>query len=111
MAPPKDYNPNDYFPDLFGASPDFGPVQLQEDKDEVLYQWTWSSTHAISSTTNTTPIKVNTADPHRWITGDKVLVRGSGDPNAEGLHTITVITSTQFSLNGTTADGGAGAGG
>lgn len=105
MAPPKPYTPTGWFPDLTGADPDLGPLELQEDNDEVLFHWTWESTHDLASVANTSPIEVTTDDAHRYVTGDKVFIDGSGVVNAEGLHTITVITSNRFSLNGTTAGG------
>ncbi len=72
---------------------------------------------AISSTTNTTPITVNTATPHGWFTGDTIEIEGADDPNTNnllnegGLWVITVTGASSFQLNnsvGTLAGGAHG---
>lgn len=70
---------------------------------------------AISSTTHTTPITVNTTIAHGFFTGDTVEIEGADDPaiqnelNEGGLWIITVTGANSFQLNGSagTLAGGA----
>lgn len=48
-------------------------------------------------------IRITTAAPHRFQTGNKILIAGvGGTTEANGLATITVITATTFDLQGST---------
>lgn len=71
----------------------------------------------ISNATNATPIVITTTAPHELIGGDFVTIAGvMGNTNANGTWSITVLTSTTFSLDtsvgnaaytvGGTVDGG-----
>lgn len=55
----------------------------------------------ITATTNATPIKVTTA-AHGYNSGDRVEIEGAEDPNAAGVWNVTVTSSTQFTLDGST---------
>ena len=62
---------------------------------------------AISNTTGAgvSPIVIATAVPNNFVTGDTVFVSGvTGNTNANGADTITVIDATHFSLDGTTGN-------
>lgn len=64
------------------------------------------ATLSISSSTNATPIVVTTSTNHGYATGDTVDIEGHAvNTNANGLHTITVLTANTFSLNGSTGNG------
>jgi len=64
----------------------------------------------ITSSTDATPIVVTTGT-HGYSTGDKITINGHAtNTNANGVWTITVTSTTKFSLDGSTATGG-GAGG
>jgi hypothetical protein len=67
---------------------------------------------SISSITNTSPVAVTTSSPHGRASGDYVLVQGVSGVNApNGIWQITVLSATQFILQGSTASGVYGAGG
>ncbi len=67
-------------------------------------------TLSISSSTDTTPIKIVTSGAHGVSTGDIVTISGHQvNTNANGTWTITYVDATSFTLNGSTATG-AGAG-
>ena len=56
--------------------------------------------------TNATPIVITTASAHGAKTGDRAVVRGvEGNTNANGAFTITVLSTTTFSLDGSSGDG------
>ena len=56
----------------------------------------------IANVTPGSPIQVTTASSHGLTTGDVVEITGvNGTTGANGIHTITVINSTTFSLDGT----------
>lgn len=58
-------------------------------------------TYTITNATNASPIVITVSNPHKFITGDTVLISGvGGNTNANGTRTITVINTTSFSLNG-----------
>lgn len=64
----------------------------------------------ISSSTNANPIVVTTGSPHGYGTGDTVQIEGHlVNTNANGLHTITVLTASTFALNGVAGNGVGGA--
>jgi hypothetical protein len=58
---------------------------------------------AINTTTNSAPISVSTTPTlHSFSTGDCVEIVGAQDPYANGVHQITVTSTTAFTLNNTT---------
>lgn len=61
----------------------------------------------VADATNASPIVISTAPTnHGFATGDKVLIGGvKGNTAANGVWSITNVTSTQFSLNGSTGNG------
>jgi hypothetical protein len=65
---------------------------------------------AILAASADTPIKITTAKPHGFVTGQRVLVTGvpgAAGAGANGQHDVTYISATQFSLNGSTPTGAA----
>lgn len=73
---------------------------------------------ALSYTVSTTsgnavsPIQITTTAPHTLTTGQTVTISGvGGNTAANGTFTITVLNSTQFTLNGTTGNGNYTSGG
>jgi hypothetical protein len=71
---------------------------------------TWTSaqlsgTTAITAATNASPIVITSAS-HGLVTGDTVVVTAvGGNTAANGTWEVTVSSSTQFSLNGSTGNG------
>ena len=64
------------------------------------------STKTVTNATNATPIVVTTANPHSAKTGDTEIITGVvGNTAANGTHTITVLSPTTFSLNGSVGNG------
>lgn len=62
-------------------------------------------TSQITAATNATPIVVTTAGTHGYTTGDSVkVVEVLGNTNANGTRVITVLSSTTFSLDGSTGN-------
>lgn len=60
----------------------------------------------ISSSTNASPIVVTTSSAHGLETGDDTFIYGHRvNTNANGKWTVTVLSSTTFSLNGSTGNG------
>ncbi|MDQ2710991.1 MAG: hypothetical protein M3Y24_01945 [Acidobacteriota bacterium] len=54
----------------------------------------------------TSPISIGLAQPHKFATGDRVVVSGVGGmTSANGTWTITVTDDTHFTLNGSIANG------
>lgn len=75
---------------------------------------TMSVTYSISNTTGAgvSPIVVTTTTTHALFTGQQVSISGvTGCTAANGTYQITVINTTQFSLNNTTGNGGYTGGG
>lgn len=74
---------------------------------------TLDAPRAINAASNTTPIVITTAVNHGYRSGERVRIAGSADAGANGDWTITVNAATpnQFTLVGSVADGGGGAGG
>ncbi len=67
---------------------------------------------AITAASNAGPIVVTTSSAHGRATGDYVTVSGVlGNTAANGTWQITVISSTQFSLNGSVGNGAYTSGG
>lgn len=64
----------------------------------------------IASSTNASPIEITTATPHDYITGQQVYIAGHTlNTDANGIHSLTVVSTTKFTLDGSvgTAVGGA----
>jgi len=67
---------------------------------------TQPTTWAIDSSTNTTPIVVSVgAALHGFATGDTVEITAHDQTAANGLWVITVVTTSTFSLDGSTPSG------
>lgn len=69
---------------------------------------TMSTSFSISNTTGNgvSPIVVTTTTTNTLFTGQQVNITGVlGNPAANGIYQITVLTGTTFSLNGTTGNG------
>lgn len=65
---------------------------------------------AISAVAGGTPVSVSSAG-HGRTTGDRVFIAGTGMAGVDNLiHTITVVNSNQFTLNGTSVAGSSAAG-
>jgi hypothetical protein len=63
----------------------------------------------IASSTNTTPIQITTSSPHDLTTGDTVDVSGHHtNTNANGQWVVSVLSTTQFTLVGSTLNGNTG---
>jgi hypothetical protein len=66
---------------------------------------------SVSTASNASPIVVTTTKVHSFETGDQCVVAGvATNTNANGTWTVTRLSETTFSLNGTTGNG-AGTGG
>ena len=66
----------------------------------------------VTNATNAAPIVISTSAAHNLATGDQVAVSGVlGNTAANGSWTITVLTSTTFSLTSTTGTGAYTSGG
>lgn len=69
-------------------------------------------TPAVTNATNASPIVITTSSPHRFSTGNSVRISGvGGNTAANGDWTITVTSSTQFSLSGSSGNGAYTSGG
>lgn len=67
---------------------------------------TGTTAATISGATNAIPIVITTGSAHGYSTGDFVYISGvAGNTAANGLWSITVLTSTTFSLTGSTGSG------
>lgn len=66
----------------------------------------------ISGATNASPIVITTNANHNFVTGDQVEITGIvGNTAANGIRTVTVLSATTFSLNGSTGNGAYTSGG
>lgn len=66
----------------------------------------------VTNATNAAPIQITTDQPHGLTTGATVLVEGvGGNLEANGTWTITVVDATDFTLNGSDANGDYNGGG
>ncbi len=66
---------------------------------------------AISGATNAGPIVITTGSAHGLVTGDEVFIWGvAGNTAANGYWKVTVLTTTTFSLDGSTGNGAYSAG-
>lgn len=60
----------------------------------------------VSNATNASPIVVTTSASHNLSTGDQILISGvQGNTAANGRWTVSVLSSTTFSLTGSTGNG------
>ncbi len=76
------------------------PVKLQF--GEFLWWFFSETSRTITAVSAGAPIRVTTAQPHGFSSGDTVIVAGVVSPaNASGTHAITVIDATSFDLDGT----------
>jgi hypothetical protein len=69
-------------------------------------KWISSRLNTISNASNTSPIVITTPTAHGFLTGQRVQVSGvGGNTAANGTRIITVINSTQFSINNSVGNG------
>jgi hypothetical protein len=72
---------------------------------------TYGAAATITTASNTTPIVITTSAAHGFVSGERIIVSGvATNTNANGQWTITLLSSTTFSLNSSTPNG-AGTGG
>lgn len=70
-----------------------GPAQTTTD------DWgTQAAAVNIQSTSVDNPCQITTAAVHLLVTGDTVVIAGADDANLNGIHTVTVINTTVFSV-------------
>lgn len=83
------------------------------DIDEDLFlDVTFGATLAVTGATNATPIVITTSTAHGYSTGMVVEISGvGGNTAANGIWTITVVNSTQFSLQQSAGNGNYTSGG
>lgn len=73
---------------------------------QVPYIPTFQAPKKITDATNASPIVITTSAAHGYQTGDSVLIRYvEGNTAANGIFSITVLTTTTFSLNSSTGSG------
>jgi hypothetical protein len=61
---------------------------------------------AVSAATNASPITVTSAAVHGLTSGERVVISGgTGNTAVNGTWTVTVVSATTFSLNGSTGNG------
>jgi hypothetical protein len=66
----------------------------------------------VSGATNASPIQITTTTDHSLVTGQTVTITSvGGNAAANGNFIVTVLNSTQFTLNGTTGSGAYTSGG
>lgn len=76
------------------------PVKLQF--GEFLWWFFSENSRDITAVDAAAPVRLSTAQPHGFSTGDTVIVAGVISPaGASGTHTVTVVNSTSFDLDGT----------
>jgi len=91
-----------------GALSGYGPFLVEERQfyDNPGTDWATAISLTISTSTNATPIAVTTSAAHSLVTGDLIYISGvTGNTNANGLYTITVTSTTTFTLDGSTGNG------
>lgn len=109
MSPPEPYIPIDELPDFEGTGN--GPLEFQENGDVLLWWQTWRNDYEIAGFSNDTPIVVTTSTDNAYVTGQLVTIKGSAGSVIDGTWTITVVNSSRFSLDTSTAGGVGVAGG
>lgn len=86
------------FVDRFGFVSDLSPISTETEIK--------SSTLAITKASNSAPIRITTSTVHGLATGNKVNIYGvGGNTKANGQWTVTVLTTTTFSLNNSSGNG------
>ena len=66
----------------------------------------FSPSFIVADASNATPIVVQTSTQHQYNTGDMVRVTGvEGNEAANGVFAITVLSTTEFELNGSVGSG------
>lgn len=97
-------------PATSGASVQFGPVGTQP--SPTLYFIPFSGGVLISNATNASPIQITTATPHGLSTGDHAVIGGvKGTTAANGLWSVHVVDSLNFTLDTSTGNGAYTSGG
>ncbi len=67
---------------------------------------TTATVYTVTNATNASPIVITTSAPHGYANNNYVEVTGvTGNTAANGLHQITVLTTTSFSLDFSVGDG------
>lgn len=67
---------------------------------------------SVTAATNASPIQITTSATNNLVTGQTVAISGvTGNTAANGTFTVTVINTTNFTLDGTTGNGAYGGGG
>jgi hypothetical protein len=67
---------------------------------------TKADTHNIVGATQTTPIQITSATPHKLKTGNRVSISGvGGNAAANGDFTVTYVSDTIYTLNASAGDG------
>lgn len=78
-------------------------------RDQVFLRFTCRGVlgrSAITNATSTTPIEITTNVPHSYTTGESVNIVGvPGNNAANGDWQVTVVDSTRFTLDGSSANG------
>lgn len=98
-----------FYPKTLGSIPimrngraNFGLYTLTTDNAS------WTVTNA----TNASPIQITTSATNTLVTGQSVAIHSvTGNTNANGTFTVTVINGTNFTLDGSTGNGAYGGGG
>lgn len=74
--------------------------------------WSPGGLRSVTGASNATPIVITTSTAHEFQTGQRIQVSGvGGNTAANGTRFITVLNSTQFSLNGSSGNGNYTSGG
>ena len=92
-----------YYPKVIGSLPilragrgNFGEFTLTTDAG------TWT----VSNASNTSPIQITTSTSHTLVTGQIVAIHSvNGNTAANGTFTVTVTSSSTFTLDGSTGNG------
>jgi len=101
------YDPatNTYTQDNVGIARPIVPPTLTSTTEPV-------NSRTVTGATNASPIVITTGGGHLLHTGQTVSISGvGGNTAANGEWVVTVLTSTTFSLNGSTGNGAYGGGG
>ena len=90
-----------------------GTTQFAQVQFGVPKVFTFQAAKSITNATNASPIVITTSAVHGYTTGDVVTIRGVGGNTAANVtsNAITVLTTTTFSLDGSTGNGAYTSGG
>ena len=78
----------------------------------VSFDWTFPFSETIVGATNASPIVITVQNTHNLLTGDTAIIASvGGNTAANGTWIITRISTTQFSLNGSSGNGSYTSGG